>query len=159
MIYTDFSSTALQFLNKYKEPNHSMNKVPVLFLLILLIFSCREEIVEPGNFAGNINEPIQINDQNSFTFLINARQFSMNLTVPATFNSSTSRISITLNDHESGTVFISIRDSANRERYTHSLAEDVSFYTDVMDGFVPDIIKIRTESFSGKLRIQLTDVF
>jgi len=83
----------------------------------------------------------------------------MNLTVPATFNSSTSRISITLNDHESGTVFISIRDSANRERYTHSLAEDVSFYTDVMDGFVPDIIKIRTESFSGKLRIQLTDVF
>jgi len=136
-----------------------MNKFSVLLFLTLIIFSCRDEIVEPGNFAGNINEPIQINDRNSFTFLINARQFSMNLSAPATFNSSASKISITLNGHESGTVFISIRDAANRERYTHSLAQDVSFYTDIMDGFVPDIIHIRTESFSGKLRIQLTDVF
>ena len=136
-----------------------MNKFSVLLFLTLFIFSCREEIVDPGNFAGNINEPIHVNNSNSFTFLINARQFSMNLSVPATLNSSASRISITLNDHESGTVSISIRDSENRERYNHSLAEDVSYFTDLMDGFVPDRVQIRTDSFSGKLRIQLTDAF
>ncbi|HEY7751426.1 MAG TPA: hypothetical protein VH917_03970 [Ignavibacteriaceae bacterium] len=136
-----------------------MRKASALLILILLFASCREEIIAPGNFAGNINEPIQLNNRNSFTFLINADNFSMNTSVPASFNTSASRISITLLDRESGFVFVGVRDSENAERYRHTISSDTNNFTEVIDGFIPKTIQIRTQTLSGKLKIQLTNAF
>ena len=131
------------------------NLLYTLFLLVLI--SCREEIIEPGNFAGNINEPVQVNIRNSYTLVMNAKKFTMNLSVPASFSSTESRISYTVLDVESGYVDIRVKDFYNVERYSFFIATELTFYTDIMDGFVPKTINIRTESFSGKIRIQLTN--
>ncbi len=122
--------------------------------LIFIFLSCREEIIEPDNFVENVNDPVQIMDRNSFTFLLNAKTFSMNLTVPAYFNSVRTRFNITLIDYESGYTDITVHDVEERERFNYFIAEDVSFHSDLLDGFVPSVIRIRTENFSGKLKIE-----
>jgi hypothetical protein len=133
----------------------------IIFILIILlsIISCREEVIEPNNFVGNVNEPIQINQRNSYTFLVNAQELSMNLSANASFNSASTRITITLRDHKSGYVSIIIRDSQNNERYRHTQTEDVSSYSNAINGFIPNTIHIVAVDFSGKLRIELYDVF
>jgi hypothetical protein len=132
----------------------------VFFILCILIFfsSCREGVVEPGNFVGNINDPVQINDRNSYTFIINARAFSMNLSVPTSFNTSTSRISVTIAGYESGSVNVSIKDEQQTERFKYFINEDVTLYTYLLNGYVPETINISTEDFTGKLKILINRV-
>ena len=134
-------------------------KIFISVIIILMCASCREGIIERDNFAGKINEPVQVNKVNSYTFLINAETFSMNLSVPATFSSSTARVSITLIDHRSGYANVAVRDFDDRERFRHSVSDDVELYTDLLDGFVLKTIVIRTENFSGKLKIQFSRAF
>jgi hypothetical protein len=141
------------------EVEKDLLKLYLALLLAVGCYSCREGIIEPDNFAGNINEPIQINKLNTFTFLLNASSFNMELSVPASFNSNTARISITLIDYTKGYINISVKDFEDRERYRHFVAEDVELYTDLLDGYILKRIEIRAQNFSGKIKLQLTRVF
>lgn len=126
------------------------------FLAILLIFcsSCREEIIEPDNFVENVNEPVQINERNSYIFLLNAQDFSMNLSVPAYFSSFRTRFNVTLIDYESGYISIAVEDYDEQERFRYFVAEDVSYHSDLLDGYLLKTINIRTENFSGKIKVE-----
>ncbi|NNJ52081.1 MAG: hypothetical protein HKP17_02845 [Ignavibacteriaceae bacterium] len=79
----------------------------------------------------------------------------MDLTVFPFINSSRSRISVTLIDYQAGYAKLTIQDYDNRERYTYFAAEDISLYTDIIDGYIPESVIIRTEDFSGKIKIEL----
>ena len=126
------------------------------FLLIVLIFfsACREEIIEPDNFVENVNEPVQINERNSYIFLLNAQDFSMNLSVPASFNSFRTRFNVTLIDYESGYISITVKDYDQQERFRYFVAEEVSFHSDLLDGYVLKTINISTVNFSGKIKAE-----
>lgn len=126
------------------------------FLLIGLIFfsACREEIIEPDNFVENVNEPVQINERNSYIFLLNAQDFSMNLSVPASFNSYRTRFNVTLIDYESGYISITVKDFDQQERFRYFVAEEVSFHSDLLDGYVLKTINISTVNFSGKIKAE-----
>lgn len=126
------------------------------FLIIVLIFfsSCREEIIEPDNFVENVNEPVQINERNSYIFLLNAEDFSMNLSVLASFNSFRTRFNVTLIDYESGYISISVKDYDQQERFRYFVAEEVSFHSDLLDGYVLKTINISTVNFSGKIKAE-----
>ena len=47
-----------------------------LLLILIFIPSCREDIIAPGNAAGNINQPVRLKSGLSYTFLINAENIS-----------------------------------------------------------------------------------
>jgi hypothetical protein len=79
----------------------------------------------------------------------------MDLTVFPFINSSRSRINVTLIDYQTGYVKVSIKDYDNRERYSYFAAKDISFYTDIIDGYVPEEVSITTDNFSGKIKIEL----
>lgn len=136
-----------------------MKKFSLILILIFITLSCREEIIEPGNFVENINEPVQINERNSYTLLLNARELSMSLSVPAYFNSIRTRFNVTLIDYESGYVSVTVQDYDERERFRYFLAEDITYHSDVLDGYVLKTINIRTENFSGKLKIEFYKTF
>jgi hypothetical protein len=125
-----------------------------LLITLLISVSCREEIIEPDNFVENINEPVQINERNSYIFLLNARGLSMNLSVSANFNSFRARFNVTLIDYETGYLSVAVEDNDNRQRFNYFLAEDVSYHSDLLDGYMLKTIKIRTENFSGKIKIE-----
>lgn len=78
----------------------------------------------------------------------------MNLSIPAYFSSFRTRFKIILSDYESGYTTISVRDTDERERFRYFTAEDITFYSDLLDGYVPKTINIRTEKFSGKIKIE-----
>jgi hypothetical protein len=136
-----------------------LKKFSLIIILIFITLSCREEIIEPGNFVENINEPVQINERNSYTLLLNARELSMSLSVPAYFNSIRTRFNVTLIDYESGYVSVTVQDYDERERFRYFLAEDITYHSDVLDGYVLKTINIRTENFSGKLKIEFYKTF
>ena len=123
-------------------------------MTLLITLSCREEVIEPDNFVEKVNEPVQINERNAYTFLLNARDFSMNLSVPAYFSTIRTRFNVTLIDYESGYLSISVEDYDERERFRYFVAEDVSYHSDLLDGYVLKTINIITERFSGKIRIE-----
>jgi hypothetical protein len=125
-----------------------------LLITLLISVSCREEIIEPDNFVENINEPVQINERNSYIFLLNARELSMNLSASANFNSFRARFNVTLIDYETGYLSVAVEDNDNRQRFNYFLAEYVSYHSDLLDGYMLKTIKIRTENFSGKIKIE-----
>ena len=139
------------------SPIKSEDTVKKFSLIIVLMFvslSCREEVIEPGNFVENINEPVQINERNSYILLLNASRLTMSISVPAYFNSIRTRFNVTLIDYESGYVSVAVQDYYKQERFRYFLAEEVSYHSDVLDGYVLKTIIIRTENFSGKLKIE-----
>lgn len=117
-------------------------------------FSCREEIIEPDNLVGKINEPVQLRERNSYTFLLNARNLTMNISVPIYFSSSKTRFNVRLIDYESGYANISVQDLSKIERFRYYIAEEVSYHTELLDGYVPTTISIYTDNFSGKIKIE-----
>ena len=131
-----------------------MKKLAILSIVFILFSSCREEIIEPDNFVENVNEPVQINERNSYIFLLNAQDFSMNLSVPASFNSFRTRFNVTLIDYESGYISIAVKDYDQQERFRYFVAEDVSFHSDLLDGYVLKTININTVNFSGKIKVE-----
>jgi hypothetical protein len=131
-----------------------LKKITLIISLILISLSCREEVIEPDNFVENINEPVQINERNSYILLLNAKEFTMSLSVSAYFNSFRTRFNATLVDYETGYISVSVEDFEERERFRYFLAEDISYHSDLLDGFVLKTIKIKTVNFSGKLKLE-----
>ena len=131
-----------------------MKKLAFLTIVLIFFSSCREEIIEPDNFVENVNEPVQINERNSYIFLLNAQDFSMNLSVPASFNSYRTRFNVTLIDYESGYISITVKDFDQQERFRYFVAEEVSFHSDLLDGYVLKTINISTVNFSGKIKAE-----
>ena len=136
-----------------------MNRLVFIFSLLILIISCREDIIHPDEFAGNVNEPVQINSRNSYTFIINAKNLTMSISAIASFNTTLARISVTLVDYESGYANVSVKDINDVERFRYFADDDVSLFTEVIDGYLPNTIDIRMQELSGKLRVQLSRAF
>ena len=136
-----------------------LNRLVFLFSLLILLISCREDIIHPDEIAGNVNEPVQINSRNSYTLIINAKNLSINISALASFNTTLARISVTLVDHESGYVNVIVKDLNDIERFRYFVNTDVNLYTEVIDGYLPNSIDIRLEELSGKLKVQLSRAY
>jgi len=130
------------------------NKYFLLIPILLFCISCREEIIPPDNLIENINEPVQIRNFNSYVFLLNAENFTMNLNIPSAFSSIRTRFNIKLIDYGSGYTTISVLDNNSVERFRYFAGDEVIYDSELLDGFVPVSILIRTSDFSGKLRIE-----
>jgi hypothetical protein len=57
-------------------------------------------------------------------------------------------------DYESGYTNISVLDLSKIERFRYFIAEEVSYHTELLDGYVPTTIIIYTDNFSGKIKIE-----
>ena len=124
-------------------------------ILILLIAACREDIVEPDAFVGTINEPVQINEPNSYTFIIHAQNMSVNVINRTYIASFTSRISISIADHSSGYVSISVIDVDENSRFSYFGNDEESLFSEALIGYIPARIRIRASDFSGKLKVEV----
>jgi len=130
-----------------------------LIVFIIVAVACREDIIEPDTFIGTVNEPVQINEPNSYTFAIHAQNISVNVTNNTFISSFTSRISISIADYTSGYVSISVTDIDNNSRFNYFGNGDESFFTEALTGYIPAYVGIRAVDFSGKLKIEVTKTF
>jgi len=125
----------------------------------MVSLSCREEIIQPENLVGNINEPVQITERNSYALLLNAKNLTMSLSVPLYFSSARTRFNVSLVGYESGYTNVVVQDISNLERFRYYIAEEVSYHTELLDGYIPSTINISTDNFSGKIKIEFRKIF
>jgi hypothetical protein len=128
----------------------------ILIIFILFTASCREDIIEPDTYVETINEPVQVNERNSYTFIINAENITVSATNSTYLSSITSRISISIVDYSSGNVSISVIDREDNLRFSYFGNEDERLFSEALIGYVPSNIRIRAVDFSGKLKIVVT---
>ncbi len=127
-----------------------------LLLIVILFVSCREDIIKPEVFVESVNEPVQLNGTNSYSYFLSGKNFTSNLTIPTYINGNSSRVNITLAEYSNGYAQIIIRDSEGSERYSYFMNENISMFTDVTEGYSPRSIEIKTVNFTGNLKIKIT---
>lgn len=134
--------------------NADLKRIVFILSVTTLMISCREEIIEPGNLIGKINEPVQLRENNSYMFLLNAENLTMDMSVPLYLNSIRTRFSIKLIGYESGYTSVAVQDNQDMEKFSYFINREISYYTELLDGYVPATIKIRTNEFTGQIQIE-----
>lgn len=137
-----------------------MKTLTVISLIIILfsaflLSSCREDVVAPGNPAGNINQPIRLKSNSSYTFIINAENITASLLDNSGITSRHSELFLSLDDYKQGRVNFNIIEYSNQLVYQKQLSDNLSQMTVSLEGNTPDIINISFSNFTGKLKIQL----
>lgn len=130
-------------------------KAIILFISLVLISACREEILEPYNPAGNVNQPFQEKKLNYLNLVITASNLTYEFETDVEFNSSDSRIFVSVIDREKGSVTINIL-SDNNLIFVASIETEIPNLIDRIRGNVPKKIKVTCNDFSGKLKLQLS---
>lgn len=123
---------------------------------LLLISGCRENIIDPGNFVGNKNIPVQESRLNSYTFRIYAENVSFDVTNQTSFNTSSSKMVLTIEDYSSGSVTVRILNEVKSPIYQVNIEDDTDGVVKKFNGAIPDFVQIITDDFSGKLKIQIS---
>lgn len=136
-----------------------MYKCALLLLQILIVFlftSCREEILAPGNFAGNINEPIQDNRTNYYGIIINAKNLTSNISAYTNFSYHTTKTLLTITDLEAGSITFTIRDKQGVSLYRFSAGTEVTNDFRKITSAIPGKVEISFNNFSGKMKFSLS---
>ncbi len=124
-------------------------------LTAILLSSCREDVIAPGNEAGNVNQPVRLKSGSSYTFIINAENISTSFFDYSGVNSSHSQLLLSLEDYSQGRAGFNIYDTGNRLVYQKLMTENVKPISASLDGITPVYLEITFNNFSGKLRIQV----
>lgn len=127
----------------------------ILLISMVLLPSCREEVIAPGNPAGNVNQPVRLRSGSSYTFIINAVNISATVNDYSGVYSTHSQLVITLEDYLQGRVNFNIYDYSNRLVYQKLLADNITPLSTSLDGITPDIVNISFINFTGKLKIHV----
>ncbi len=129
----------------------------LLFLLIVL-YSCREEIVDPTKSVGTVNQPVSLNYYNSYTFLIDAQDISFVQTDLTNITYNKSKITFSIKNYSSGYVGIKIISENKSVIFYKYLGYNVSDTTVFFTFVIPEKIQLNFDHFTGKLKLNLSSL-
>ncbi|GAB4293091.1 MAG: hypothetical protein Kow0098_13790 [Ignavibacteriaceae bacterium] len=136
------------------------SEIILLAISSLFLFqSCREEIIPPDNFSGNVNEPQQLVAQNSYTFIINADNITIEHSGDTYFNTNSALILFNITGYEQGTAIFRLLDSSGNIIYTRILNSNLDLEEQVLNSAVPSKVQIIFNSFTGKVKLELLPIF
>ncbi len=127
----------------------------IIFILILLLLniSCRVDIIEPNNPAGNKNIPVKEGKENYFNLAINADRLSTEMNFDANFSSENNSVSLKVNDRQSGTCTLRVISSENKTLYSAIIEiNDLDIRQRINQG-IPSKIRLICDNFTGKIKI------
>jgi hypothetical protein len=126
-------------------------------LFVFIIAGCREEVISPGDPVTNENEIVQRRTVSSYTFIINAKNISFDITDTSGLNSLSTRLTIYVENYKSGEADIGIFSAGKILHETTVSGNTNGSSTDII-GANPYIVKIKCENFTGQLKVQLTRI-
>ena len=134
-----------------------MKKIKIfLFFTLFLFFSCREEIIPPGNPAGNINEPLLTRTYNSYIFSINADNITASISDNTFLETFKANIYSIIADYSSGYVRVQVKSNSNSVLYSKTFENNTSGTLENITGSRPQIIAIEFQNFTGKFQVTLS---
>lgn len=129
------------------------------FIISTLLFfnnSCRVDIIEPNNPAGNKNLPIREEKENYFNVVINADRLSTEMNFDMNFSSEFNSISLKVYDKQSGTCTLRVISSNNITLYSAVIeANDINISQRINQG-IPSKIRFICNNFTGKIKIVIS---
>lgn len=129
----------------------------ILALFFLFISGCREEIIPPDDPVTNENEIVQRRTTSSYTFIINAKNISFNITDSPGLNSLSTRLTIYVENYKSGEADISLI-SAGEILHETTVSGNITGRSKDIIGVNPYTVNIKCENFTGQLKVQLTRI-
>ena len=126
---------------------------------LLCLTSCREEIINPNNTGGNLNEPVLVTTNNSYSFFINAANISYNVTNSTYLTGSQNNLLFTVTDHSSGNINVTVFNPAGDDVTEYNLNLNGSGYFINLSGTLIDKIKFNFNNFSGKFKLEIVSSF
>lgn len=133
-----------------------ISSVLICSIIILSSTSCREEIIEPGNAAGNINAPVIENSNNYFSLIINASDLSTSYKSFTNFSFINNRTLLTITDVSGGSVRIVVKDKNGSSLYFSSSQTEVENDSRKISGSIPESVDFTFTNFTGKLKFSLS---
>jgi len=127
----------------------------LLLFLLLSFYSCREDIIPPNNPIGDVNEPIRLTSNNSYTFILNANNISTTVQDYPGLNAQHSILVITLTDYEQGNVSLKVLEFSKQLIYQKIITDNIDQLVINLDYVSPDIVNIIFTNFTGKLKIEV----
>ncbi|GEM_PF-2137211 len=126
-------------------------------ILSLILFTyCREEILMPGNDAGNVNDPIQDNKTNYYSLIIFAENLTTDISAITNFNLNTTKTLLTITDFDGGSILFTIRDKYGITLYNFSAESEVKNEFRKMTNGIPGKVELKFKNFSGRLKFSLS---
>jgi hypothetical protein len=125
----------------------------IALFAVITFLSCREEIITPGNFAGNINEPLQFRELDYYNFLINCKDATFKVIDFPSFTTNQAKVSLQLDEYQSGSVYIKIVDTDTSIVYKILLNGNAEEKDVKLRGNIPDKIEMDFRYFTGNLKL------
>ena len=105
-----------------------------------------------------MNEPVQYHSNTSYTFIINADDISKNVNNFPSFSTTNIRLYTSVIDITSGSVQIFLMDSFNHAWYSRTFASEIKNSAIDFSGNTANLIQIKMNHFTGKLKVQLVSL-
>jgi hypothetical protein len=129
--------------------------LPFIVIFLLLLSSCREDVINPQNTGGNINEPIAESTGSAYIFSINGENISYSVVYSPNLNTANNNVYLTLTDHASGGIFVTVYDPSGEAIFSYGLNSNVDNNTFSIFSREVDKIKFSFENFTGKFRFEI----
>ncbi len=128
----------------------------IISLLLLLFQSCRDDIIDPNNSNGNVNEPIVSTDFNSFSFQINAVNITHYIVKTIDFSSTENQITINVANYKKGKVPVFVINKNNsRNLFPADFSNTHLYNNQLVTGDFPYKVIIAFSNFSGFFKLNL----
>lgn len=131
----------------------------VFIILMITMYGCREEILDPLYPASNVNEPVQSVTSNTYSFSINAVDISNNVLNPTSLFTSRNKIFISTHDYKRGNVTIIVFSKFGEHLYEANISsEEDGIYTSIT-GSIPQKIQFIFTNFTGRLKFEISPFY
>lgn len=138
---------------------NKFNYLFIYFLLQMLFISCREDIIEPNNPAGNKNFPVREEKENYLNIVINADKLTKEMFFDAQFTSENNMISLTVDDKQSGVCTLRVLSNENKILYSSIIEiSNINIRQRINRG-LPSKVYLKTDNFTGKIKIIISKSF
>lgn len=144
-----------------KQIKHIMKRLVTIILCLFfltLTFTCREDVVAPGSPVGQKNTPVKNKNSKLYTFLIDAKNYTVKIKDDLAFQSSAFNVNACLTFYEFGSVRLNLIAEDGSQVVTHLFNRDEMFEYILGFNYLPAAIEIEFFDFTGILNVEIHSI-
>lgn len=134
-----------------------MKKLLIICCLIFLAYSgCREEIINPENTGGNVNEPVFSTSPDIYSFSVNAQNITENISNLSDLNTVYNQLYISVTDYQGGVVDVRVITNKGEVIYQNRLNQNKNGLYTRISGAVPTRVEMDFSNFTARLKFEIS---